>query len=109
MHVPFGIFVLILSTAVAAAEEGECDQERSRQEIQRLTDSGAILSIDRFPPYVTVVVDERRWRRSNFAAKRAMAQHADCAMAGPSDNMLRTVIFRSNRDNQVLGDIHGAN
>jgi hypothetical protein len=105
MHAPFGIVVVFLSsTAVAAAQEVKCDQEQSQQEIQKLTDAGAILSIDRFPPYVTVVVDERRWALSNFDTKRAMAQHVDCAAAGPSNNMLRTVIFRSNRDNQVLGE-----
>ena len=105
MHAPFGIIGLILSsTAVAAAQAGECNQEQSQQEIQKLTDAGLILSIDRFPPYATVVVDERRWTLSNFDTKKAMAQHVDCAVAGPSNNMLRTVIFRSNRDNQVLGD-----
>ena len=104
MFAPFGIIVLLLSTAVAAAPVGVCDQEQSRQEIQKLTDAGAILSIDRFPPYVTVVVDERRWALSNFDMKRAMAQDVDCAVAGPNNNMLRTVMFRSNRDNQVLGE-----
>ena len=104
MHAPFGIIALLLSTAVAAAREDECDQEQSRQEIQRLTDTGAILSIDRFPPYVTVVVDERRWALSNFGMKTAMAHHVDCAVAGPSNTMLRTVIFRSATGNQVLGE-----
>jgi len=104
MHAPFGIVVLLSLTAVAAAQEGKCDQEQSRQEIEKLTAAGAILSIDRFPPYVTVVVDERRWALGNFDTKRAMAQHVDCAAAGPSNNMLRTVFFRSNRDNQVIGE-----
>jgi hypothetical protein len=104
MRAPFGIIVLLFSAAVASAQQGECDQAQSRQEIQKLTDSGTILSIDRFPPYVTVVVDERRWTLSNVEAKRAMAQHADCSMAGPGDTMLRTVIVRSNRSNQVLAE-----
>ena len=67
-------------------------------------DVGLIRSIDRFAPYVTVIVDERRWALSNIETNRALAQHVDCAMAGPSDNMLRTVVFRSDKDNQVLGE-----
>jgi len=104
MRVPFGIIVLLLSAEVASAQQSGCDQAQSRQEIQRLTDNGTILSIDRFPPYVTLVVDERRWTNSNIDAKRAMAQHADCSMAGPGDTMLRTVIVRSNRSNQILAE-----
>ena len=98
-----GTFLLFLSGAVALAQDYQCDQEQSRLEIQRLSDAGAIVSIDRFPPYVTVVVEERGWSRSNLDAKKAIAQHVDCAIAGVGNNMLRTVIFRSNRDNRVLG------
>ena len=73
MHAPFGIIVFLLSsTAVAAAQAGECDQEPSRKEIQKLTDAGLILSIDRVPPSVTVVVDERPWAPlSNFDTKKS--------------------------------------
>ncbi len=98
-----GIFLLFLSGAVAPAQDYQCNHEQSQLEIQKLTDAGAIVSIDRFPPYVTVVVEERRWSRSNFDAKKAIAQHVDCATAGPDNNMLRTVIFRSNGDSRKLG------
>jgi hypothetical protein len=98
------MIVFLLLTAVAAAQEGECDQEHSGQEIQKFRDAGLILSIDRFAPYVTVVVEERRWALSNFDTKRTMARDVDCAEAGPTNNMLRTVIFRSDRDNHVLGE-----
>jgi len=103
MKALLGTFLLFLSRAVGPAQDYQCNQDQSRLEIQKLTDAGAIISIDRFPPYVTVVVEERGWSRSNFDAKKAIAQHVDCAIAGLGDNMLRTVIFRSNRDNRVLG------
>jgi hypothetical protein len=103
MKALLGIFLLFLSGAVAPAQDYQCNQEQSQLEIQKLTDAGAIVSIDRFPPYVTVVVEERRWSRTNFDAKKAIAQHVDCATAGPDNNMLRTVIFRSNGDNRELG------
>ena len=107
MRAPFSVIVLLLSTAIAAGQKSECDQVRSRQEIQRLMDTGVILSMDRFPPYVTVVVDERRWALSNFEAKNTMAQHVDCATSEANDNMLRTVVFRSNKSNQVLARYSG--
>ena len=103
MKALLGTFLLFLSGAVAPAQDYECDQEQSRLEIQRLTDAGTIVSVDRFPPYVTVVVEERAWSRSSFEAKKVIAQHVDCAIAGAGSTMLRTVIFRSNRDTRVLG------
>jgi hypothetical protein len=103
MKALLGAFLLFLSSAVAPAQDYQCDQEQSRLEIQRLTDAGAIVSVDRFPPYVTVVVEERGWSRSSFDAKKVIAQHVDCAIAEVGSTMLRTVIFRSNRDTRVLG------
>jgi hypothetical protein len=103
MKVLLGTFLLFLSGAVAPAQDYQCNQEQSRLEIQKLTDAGAIVSIDRFPPYVTVVVEERGWSRRSFDAKKGIAQHVDCATAELDNIMLRTVIFRSNRDNRVLG------
>jgi hypothetical protein len=103
MKIILGIVLLLLSVAVAAAQDDRCDQAESRKEVQRLTETGAIVSMEAFPPYVTVVVDERRWSRSTFEAKKAMAQQIDCATAGPGNVMLRRVMFRSNKDNQVLG------
>ena len=93
----------VFSGAVAPAQDYQCDQEQARLEIQRLTDAGTIVSVDRFPPYVTVVVEERGWSRSSFEAKKVIAQQVDCAIAGVGSTMLRTVIFRSNRDTRVLG------
>jgi hypothetical protein len=97
------VLVLGLSVASGAAQEVKCDQEASRHEVQKLTTAGTIISIDQFPPYATAIVDQRRWNRSSFEEKTAMAQHIDCATVGPDNIMLRTVIFRSNRDNLELG------
>jgi hypothetical protein len=98
-----GILGLFLLVASAMAQEAKCDQDASRKEVQKLTTAGTIISIGQFPPYVTVIVDQRRWSRSSFEEKTAMAQHVDCDMAGPNNVMLRTVVFRSNKDNQELG------
>jgi hypothetical protein len=97
-----GILLLFLLGANAAAQLAECDQEKSRQEVQRLSTAGVIISTAQFLPYVTVVVDQRWWGRSSLEEKSAVSQHVDCAVAGPNSRMLRTVIFRS-RDNQELG------
>jgi hypothetical protein len=97
-----GLFLLLLSTAGASAQMSGCDQKQSRQEVDRLTASGTIISIDQFPPSVTVVVELRRWSRLSLDDKTALARNVECAIAGPSDTMLRTVIVRS-PDAQELG------
>jgi hypothetical protein len=97
------IFLLVLSIANARAQTTPCDQAKSRQEVERLTAAGVIVSISQFPPYVIAVVDQRRWNRRPFNTKAVMARHIDCAIAGPDSVMLRTVIFRSKGDSQQLG------
>lgn len=94
---------LLLVFMAAAAHAQSCDRDASRQEVQRLTTAGVIVSIDQFPPNVTVVVDERRWARNDPEAKRSIARHVDCAVTGASDNMLRRVIIRSRSESQVIG------
>jgi hypothetical protein len=98
-----GIALLILSAAALAVQDRQCNQDASRQEVQKLTAVGMIISIGQFLPYVTAVVDRRRWSRSTLEQKTAMAHHIDCAIADPNSVMLRTIIFRSNKDNQALG------
>ena len=97
------ILLLILLGANTAAQVGECDQEKSRQEVQRLSAAAVIISTAQFLPYMTVVVDQRWWSRSSLEEKAALARNIDCTIAGPNNIMLRSVIFRSNRDNQELG------
>jgi hypothetical protein len=97
------ILLLILLGANTAAQVGECDQEKSRQEVQRLTAAAVIISTAQFLPNVTAVVDQRWWSRSSLEEKAALARNIDCTVAGPNNIMLRSVIFRSNRDNQELG------
>jgi hypothetical protein len=97
------ILLLILLDANAAAQVEECDQEKSRQEVQRLSTAAVIISTAQFLPNVTAVVDQRWWSRSSLEEKAALARNIDCAVAGPNNIMLRSVIFRSNRDNQELG------
>lgn len=89
---------------IAAAQDAPCNQDLSKQEVQRLTGAGQIKSIDVFMPNVTVVVDERAWKRSDLAAKTAIAQNIDCATVGPRSKMLRSIYFRSSRDNKQLGE-----
>ena len=66
------ILLLILLGANTAAEVGECDQEKSRQEVQRLSAAAVIISTAQFLPYVTVVVDQRWWSRSSLEEKAAL-------------------------------------
>jgi hypothetical protein len=93
---------LLLSAASAWAQGSACNQQQSRQEVDRLTASGTIVSIDQFPPSVTVVVEPRRWGRLSLDDKTQLARNVDCAVAGPNDAMLRTVIVRA-LDAQELG------
>ena len=97
------ILLLVLLDANAAAQVEECDQEKARQEVQRLTTAAVIISTAQFLPNVTAVVDQRWWSRSSLEEKAALARNIDCTIAGPNNIMLRSVIFRSNRDNQELG------
>jgi hypothetical protein len=102
MKVVSGTGLLVLLAGTLAHAQG-CDRDVSRQEVQRLTSAGIVVSVDQFLPNVTVVVDERRWGRSEPEAKRSIARHVDCAVTGATDNMLRRVIIRSRGENQVLG------
>lgn len=96
--------LFLLSASVAGAEEFKCDQERSRQEIRRLTDAGTIISIDVFAPNVTAVVSQRAWKRSDPTARQSIGRDIDCATFGADNKMLRSVIFRSNRSHEQLGE-----
>jgi hypothetical protein len=102
MQVLAGLILPLLAILSAAAQDAQCDQERSRQEVQRLTASGAIVSVSPFLPDVTVVVDERRWNRASAEERKAMAHHVDCAVAGPPNAMLRRIVIRSSGGNQVI-------
>jgi hypothetical protein len=95
---------LALLWATIAGAEDICERERSRQEVQRLTDTGTIISIDVFAPNVTVVVAERAWKHIDPATRNSMARDIDCATFGPDSRMLRSVFFRSNRSNEQLGE-----
>jgi hypothetical protein len=97
-----GLLLLLLSTADASAQTSGCNQQQSQQEVDRLTASRTIISIDQFPPSVTLVVDPRRWSRLSLDDKAVLARNVECAIAGPGDTMLRTVIVRS-PDAQELG------
>ena len=94
--------LVLLSVVPAASEDFTCNQEQSRQEVERLSTNGLIASIAQFPPLVTVVVDERTWRREGIDRKKLMAQTVACAIGGPKDTMLRTIIFRA-KNNKQLG------
>lgn len=94
---------LLLGAELAAAQGTSCDQEQSRMEVQRLIEAGVILSVDQFPPLVTVRIDERGWARTDNERKKRMAQHIVCSIGGPADSMLRTVIFRAGKNNRELG------
>ncbi len=102
MKVVSGIGLFVLFAGTFAHAQG-CDRDLSRQEVQRLTTAGTIVSVDQFPPNVTIVVDERRWGRADPEAKRAIARHVDCAVTGATDNMLRRVVIRSRGENQMIG------
>jgi hypothetical protein len=91
-----------LSFEAAAAQERRCDQQQSIQEVHKLTEDRTIISVDVFLPNVTVVVEDRAWQRSALEEKRAIAHDIDCATAGPNNQMLRAIYFRSNRTNKEL-------
>ena len=79
------ILLLIILGANAAAQIEECDQEKSRQEVQRLTAAAVIISTAQFLPNVTAVVDQRWWSRSSLEEKAALARNIDCTIAGPNN------------------------
>jgi hypothetical protein len=104
MKIAVAAAIALLAGGSAAAQGFDCDQERSRQEVQRLTQSGIVVSVDPFVPDVTVVVEERAWKRADAAARKSIAQHIDCAVLGPKSSMLSSIFFRSNRSNRPLGE-----
>jgi len=65
--------LLLLSGSISAAQDFKCEQDKSRAEVQRLTQAGTIVSVDQFPPFITVVVNDRPWGRLELEAKKAMA------------------------------------
>jgi hypothetical protein len=95
---------LALCWAGTASAQDSCEQERSRREVQRLTQSGTIVSIDLFAPNVTVVVGERAWKHTDPATKKSIAQNIDCATFGADSRMLRSIYFRSNLRNEQLAE-----
>jgi hypothetical protein len=99
--------LLMASSSFAAAQEFFCNQERSQDEVRRLTDKHVIVSVDVFIPNVTVVVDERAWQRLELTEKKAMAQNVDCATGGSNNHMVHYIYFRGNRNNGALADFSG--
>jgi len=104
-QLPMGLLIWCLSAQIATAQPSEpstCDQQQSREQVQRLTDATTIVSIDQFPPYITVVVTERAWKKMNLDAKQALAFHVDCSIAGPDNPAFRVISIRSKTDNRQL-------
>jgi hypothetical protein len=95
--------LVLLWCGFARADDFKCDQDQSRQEVARLTQARTVISVDVFMPDVTVVVDERAWQRAGVVQKKALAEHVECATAGPDSKMLGSVVFRSYRTNRQLG------
>jgi hypothetical protein len=94
--------VLLLSATAASAQSSDCNQQQSRQEVDRLTAAGTIVSIDQFLPSITAVVQLRQWAHLSLDDKTRLARNVDCAIAGANNTMLRTVIVRA-PDTQELG------
>jgi hypothetical protein len=107
MKVRLAVVILLFSVGTAAAQGASCNQAQSKQEVQRYIDAGTIISVSQFLPYITVTVDERSWSRLSAETKKALGQQVDCATVGPDNKMLRTVVFRANKTNQVLGKYTG--
>jgi hypothetical protein len=102
MKIVGGVLLLCVAATLAAAQDTHCDREQARAEIQKLTDDRIIVSISQFLPYVTVVVDERRWARSDPGTQKAWAQSIACAALDPENPMFLTIVFRA-RDTTLLG------
>jgi hypothetical protein len=107
MKIRLATAFLLMSRGLVSAQDLACDQQQSVQEVHRLTSNGTIVSVDVFLPNVTVVVDDRAWQRSDTAAKTSIAQSIDCATGGPNNRMLHTIVFRSNKSNDELGEFEG--
>lgn len=107
MKVRLAAAFLLISRGLVSAQDLACDQQQSQREVQRLTSNGTIVSVDIFLPNVTVVVDDRAWQRSDVATKTSIAQSIDCATGGPNNKMLHTIVFRSNKTNDELGEFAG--
>jgi hypothetical protein len=99
--------LVLISSDLANAQGLICDQDRSMQEVRRLTSNHVIVSIDVFMPNVTVVVDDRFWQRSDMAEKKAMAETVDCATGGPNNHMVHSIYFRGSKSNVALADFSG--
>jgi hypothetical protein len=107
MNIRLATAFLLISRGLVSAQDLACDQQQSIQEVHRLTSNGTIASVDVFLPNVTVVVDDRAWQRSDAATKTAIAQSVDCATGGPNNRMLHTIVFRSSKTNDELGEFAG--
>jgi hypothetical protein len=107
MKIALATAFLLISCGLVSAQDLTCNQQQSQQEVRRLTSAGTIVSVDVFLPDVTVVVDDRTWQRSDVATKTAIARSIDCATGGPNNKMLHTVVFRSNKSNDELGEFSG--
>jgi len=98
----FGLVIWCLTAQMSAAQPATCNQEQSRDQVERLTNAMTIVSIDQFPPYITVVVTERAWNKMDLDAKQALAFSVDCSIAGPDNQAFREVSIRSKTDNRQL-------
>lgn len=107
MKIRLATAFLLISRGLVSAQDLACNQQQSTQEVHRLTSNGTIVSVDVFLPNVTVVIDDRAWQRSDVATKTAIAQSVDCATGGPNNRMLHTIVFRSNKSNDELGEFAG--
>jgi len=101
-QLPIGFLIWCLSAQMSAAQPATCNQEQSQNQVQRLTGAMTIISIDQFPPYITVVVTERSWNKMDLDAKQALAFHVDCSIAGPDNPAFRVISIRSKTDNRQL-------
>jgi len=107
LKVGLGTGLVLISFNLASAQGLICDQDRSMQEVRKLTSNHVIVSVDVFMPNVTVVVDDRFWQRSDMAEKKAMAETVDCATGGPNNHMVHSIYFRGSKSNVALADFSG--
>jgi L-rhamnose isomerase len=95
------------ATRLTPAAPYACDHDRARAEVKRLTDTGVIAELSRFPPNVSVIVDKRQWDKTAAPLRRRWAQEVACATGEGLGSMLRTVTFRA-RDTSLLGSFSNA-
>lgn len=108
MNVRWGVLLAcIVWSSATAAQDYRCNRERAQIEVRELTDRGIILSVSEFPPNVSVVVDGRRWAKSDDEVRKRWAQEVECATGAPYADMLRTVTFRA-KDTSLLGSYSGS-